>query len=107
MYDGKPLEGKDGTVALKPDASKGNTRTVAAVGVLKSDGSFSIQTNGTPGAAPGWYKVVVLALEPESNPNEDAIRALPVIYESEATTPLAIEVVADPSPGSYDLKLSP
>lgn len=106
LLEGKPLEGKDGSVALKPDASKGNKSALQAVGVLQRDGTFSIQTNGVAGAAPGWYKVVIIAHEPETNPNEDSIRALHERYEKEATTPLAIEVVASPPPGRYDLQVS-
>lgn len=107
LLKGKPLQGKAGSVVLKPDASKGNKSSGSAVGVLQRDGSFSVLTNGQPGAPPGWYKVIVLATEPAANPNEDARRPVPKRYENEATTPLAIEVVASPSPGSYDLKLSP
>ena len=79
---------------------------MSAIGVLQRDGSFSVLTNGQPGAPPGWYKVIVIATEPGANPNEDSRRLLNARYETEATTPLAIEVVANPSPGSYDLQLS-
>ncbi len=88
---------------LKPDASKGNTSSVPSAGVLQSDGSFKVQ----PDAQPGWYKVIITATEPGQNPNGELRRAVHPRYEKEATTPLAIEVVADPSPNSYDLPLSP
>jgi hypothetical protein len=107
LLEGNPLHDKEGAVVLKPDASKGNKNSVPAIGVLQKDGSFSILTNGQPGALAGWYKVVISATEPGANPNEDTPRVLNVRYEKEATTPLAIEVVANPGPGSYDLKLSP
>lgn len=107
LVEGKPLVGKEGAVVLKPDASKGNRYTVPSIGVLQTDGSFSIHTNGERGAVPGWYKVIITATEPGANPNEDMPRAINERYEKEATTPLAIEVVANPSPGRYDLQLSP
>src|SRR5438128_2610394 len=95
LLNGAPLNGKEGAVVLKPDASKGNTSTAAAAGTLRPDGSFSIQG----GCTPGWYKAIVLATEPGANPNDDVRRVLPARYETEAATPLAIEVVADPSSG--------
>jgi hypothetical protein len=107
LLKGKPLTGQAGAVVLKPDAGKGNQSAVAPVGVLQRDGTFTVLTDGRPGAPPGWYKVVVIATAPSANPNEDTRRLLHRRYESEATTPLAVEVVADPDPGRYDLQLSP
>lgn len=104
LLEGKTLVDKEGAVVLKPDASKGNSSSESSIGVLQRDGSFSISE---PGARPGWYKVVIIATDPGANPNEDAPRILHARYEKEATTPLAIEVVADPAPGKYDLLLSP
>jgi hypothetical protein len=106
LLNGKPLQGKEGAVVLKPDASKGNTSTVTSVGVLQRDGSFSVLTNGQPGAPPGWYKVIVMATEAAANPNEDTRRVANMRYESEEATPLAFEVVANPTEGTYDLQLS-
>lgn len=105
LVEGKQLTGKEGTVVLKPDDSKGNQSTAAGVGVLDRDGGFKIATNGQPGVVAGWYKVIIVATEPGANPNEDSRRVLNSRYEKEATTPLAIEVVADRSEG-YDLNLS-
>jgi hypothetical protein len=107
LVKGKLLKGKEGAVVLKPDASKGNKSSVSPLGVLQRDGSFRVLTEGQPGAHPGWYKVIVIATEPGANPNEDPRRLLNARYETEANTPLAIEVVANPSPGRYDLQLSP
>ena len=75
--------------------------------MLQGDGSFSVQTNGRPGAPPGWYKVIITATEAGANPNEDTRRVINARYATEAATPLAIEVVASPSSDSYDLQLSP
>lgn len=106
LLDGKPLEGKEGYVVLKPDATRGNHGRVAPISALKSDGTYSVFTKSLTGAASGWYKVLVNASEPGANPNEDAAPVLNPRYLSEGTTPLAVEVVAQPEPGSYDLQLS-
>ena len=106
LLKGEPLKVKEGAVVLKPDAGRGNKSSVSAVGTIELDGSFTIQNNGEPGVKPGWYKVIVLAMEPGANPNEDFRRVVDRRYETEATTPLAIEVMANPAPGSYDLQLS-
>jgi hypothetical protein len=106
LLDGKPLEGKEGAVVLRPDAGKGNDSRVSPTGVLQRDGTFSVQTGGRPGAPRGWYKVVVTATDPTSNPNDDVRPAVPARYRTAAQTPLSLEVVADPAPGSYDLQLS-
>jgi hypothetical protein len=106
LLNGKPLQGKTGAVVLRPDASKGNDSTAAPFGQLKPDGSYSVATDGKPGAPPGWYKVILMVTDPADNPNEEPRRVLHRRYETEADTPLAIEVVASPGPGSYDLQLS-
>lgn len=105
LLEGKAFTGKEGAVVLRPDAGKGNTANVAPLGVLQPDGRYNILTNGQPGAPAGWYKVVILATEAGSNPNEEPRRVLNARYEKEATTPLAIEVVAGRN-GDYDLQLS-
>lgn len=107
LLEGKPLTDAEGAVVLKPDASKGNTASEPSVGVLQRDGRFNILTNGETGAAPGWYKVIIIATEPDANPNEDSPRVLNERYEKDSTTPLSIEVVANPGPNSYDLQLVP
>lgn len=107
LLDGKPLEGKEGVVHFKPDVSKGNASSVSSVGVLQSNGSFSMSTDERPGAPAGWYKVIITATEADANPNDETPRVVPERYEKEATTPLTVEVVANPGPGAYDLKLSP
>src|SRR5262249_4864878 len=99
LVKGTPLKGKGGHVGFKPDAAKGNTSSQPAMGVIERDGSFNIATNGQPGVRAGWYKVMVVATEPGGNPNDDIRRVTHARYETEASTPLAIEVVENPSPG--------
>ncbi len=107
LLNGKPLEGAEGSVVLKPDAVKGNKTKAASYAKLQADGSFTVETDGKPGAPAGWYKVIVTATKPGANPNEDTPLVVPARYATEADTPLSVEVVASPEPDCYDLKLSP
>jgi hypothetical protein len=101
---GKPLYG--GAVSFVPDASKGNNARVSCMGPIRFDGRYELTTSGITesgtgkGAPPGWYKVTLLT----TLPGTPAITVNPK-YLNVDTTPLSIEVVADPEPGHYDLKL--
>lgn len=110
--DGQPLALDTATVLFKPDGSKGNTLPFEPAGNLDSKGVYTLYTAGKKGAPPGRYKVVVAAMEPLNDVN--ARRAREIVrkslinlkYVSEATSGIEIEVVEDPAPGAYDLKLS-
>jgi len=101
------------TVLFKPDAARGNTSRLEPVGKLESDGQYTLFTNGHKGAPPGWYKVIVTATGDEltkrrsgSHPLRPAPQSLlSPKYGSAESTPLAIEVVASPAAGAYDLNL--
>lgn len=101
--DGKPL-GR-GVVSFNPDPSKGNTVRIATTGLLKGDGQFEVYTDDghqvKPGVPLGWYKVTITA------PGGDD-RPLPVNvkYTDFTKTDLTVEVVANPTPGAYDLKFT-
>src|SRR5262245_52363280 len=58
LLQGQPLSGLSGSVTFVPDSSKGNTSSASAVGEI-AEGRYRLSTRGKPGAAPGWYKVVV------------------------------------------------
>src|SRR5262249_7971448 len=105
LVDGRPLLGKTGAVVFKPDATKGNTSAVTAAGELDAEGQYLMRSTGRKGVPPGWDKVIVTAAEPG---DDRAVRPRPTVnprYASDKTTPLAVEVVADPPPGRYDLAL--
>jgi hypothetical protein len=106
FLNGQPLTNKAGSIVLRPDPAATKDGRVSPFGVLQRDGSYSVATNGRPGAPVGKYKVVVNATEPDANPNEDSPQVLDARYQTEASTPLAVEVVAQPAPGSYDLQLT-
>jgi hypothetical protein len=111
--EGEPLP--LGWVTYYPDAAKGNTSTHLPWGEISKDGAYELSTNGKPGAAPGWYKVVVAA-------TRDAIPVKPPRtadgkpwrprwlthekYTKPSTTDLEVEVAERAAPGSYDLRLS-
>jgi hypothetical protein len=109
--DGKPMSG--GTVSLFVEGQQGN---VSPSGEIRSDGTYTISTNGKPGAPLGKYKVVLApALPTGGDPAQMkqpgafkpmTIQSLPPKYLDQRSTPLVIEVVANPSPGAYDLKLT-
>jgi hypothetical protein len=102
--DGKPLS--QCTVSFNPDASKGNTATVSCVGRLDAQGHFNLRTiavkgsEGGSGAPLGWYKVTLLT----GLPGDPEIKVNP-LYLDANKSPISIEVVENPEPGAYDVKL--
>src|SRR5262249_9210024 len=108
-----PLTAKSTIVLFKPDASRGNTSPFEPAGTVDAAGNYTVKTKAKNGAPPGWYKVMVTARDeaapqhPSDPRHRPAAKSLvPAKYGSEKTTNLAIEVVANPAPGAYDLKLS-
>jgi hypothetical protein len=59
-YQNQPLP--RGTIVFVPDADRGNNGPLAQ-GIIQSQGRYSLQTEGKPGAPPGWYRVTVIAVE--------------------------------------------
>jgi hypothetical protein len=109
----EPLTAKSTVVLFKPDASKGNTSTFESIGTVDENGDYTLLTIGKKGAPPGWYKVVVTATESSPvHPNSPqghhpvAQSLVPAKYGQEKTSDLSIEVVENPLPGAYDLKLT-
>jgi hypothetical protein len=110
--DGQPLIPDSGMVMFEPDASRGNDSPFQPAGNIDDDGRFSLVTKGKDGAPPGWYKVVVTALAEAPQHLKSKARTRPVgksmapaKYGLAKTSDLVVEVVADPAPGAYDLKL--
>jgi hypothetical protein len=106
LVNGQPLQGKSGVVLFKPDASKGGAGLLEGGGPIDREGNYRASTKGKPGVPPGWYRVVVSVNEPNADRDVPPRgTALHPRYSSAVTTPLAVEVVADPPPGAYDLDL--
>ena len=104
--DGKPLT--VGGLTFHPDTSKGNTTLHQPVGELGADGRYKLTSGGKAGAPPGWYKVLVFS----SEQMQDSLRGgaptdpkwlIHRKFTDAKTTPLSVEVVADPKEGAYDL----
>jgi hypothetical protein len=110
--NGEPLTEPSTTVIFKPDAAKGNQSTCEPVGTVDEHGTYMLRTKGKKGAPPGWYKVLVGAYEGRPQhaqtpgKQKPALQSvLPAKYTQVTTTELQIEVVENPAPGAYDLKL--
>jgi hypothetical protein len=102
--DGNPVQA--GLLLFHPDESKGNTARAACTGPVK-DGRYTLVTSGVTkadtgsGAPVGWYKVYVLA----DFPGAPVINCHQRFFDAK-TTPVVIEIVDDPPPGAYDVKLT-
>jgi len=100
----------EGYITFHPDAAKGNTWQEESVGHLKPDGTYELDMRGKKGAAKGWYKVGVTyadVIDP-NNPYVSHWRMpSPEKYQYWSKSGLAVEVVGNPQPGQYDIKLPP
>jgi hypothetical protein len=95
LHAGSPLPG--GTIAFTPDASRGGSGPLAYA-VIGKDGTYSLKTGERLGAAPGWYRVTVVALEgaepaasPQS-PSPVARSLLPTHFRDPELSGLTCEV---------------
>jgi hypothetical protein len=120
LVDGRPLTGAEATVLFRPDASRGNTMTIDFAGTADENGNYVLyHGDGKPGVAPGWYKVAVVATEPlvfrtgPGNKPRTRMPGMPVRkslidkkFAVVASSGIEIEVVENPAPDAYDLKLT-
>jgi hypothetical protein len=120
FVNGEPLTGADATVLFRPDASKGNTLNVDFSGTADENGNYTLYYGGkgNQGVAPGWYKVAVVATEPPvfAKPDKKSKARMPGMpipkslidkkYTVPANSGIEIQVVENPAPGAYDLKLT-
>jgi len=97
----KPLSG--GQVTFQPDDAKGNKAQGMFAGPIGSDGTYSITTDGKPGAPLGWYKVTVGTMVPGGKPNPFPINSK---YTNPMQSGLTVEVVENAPAGKYDLKVT-
>ena len=112
--NGEPLLAKTTTVLFQPDAARGNNSKYESNGILDGTGTYQLTTQGRRGALAGWYKVIVTAYDAPPEHRKSAkpgarpvvMSLVPAKYGRAESTPLAVEVVANPAPGAYDLKLS-
>jgi hypothetical protein len=120
--NGKPLPDAEVTVLFRPDAAKGNTINLDFAGTADEDGNYTLYYgNGNSGAAPGWYKVAIVATEPmvprkgpPMSPSERRKRVgspirkslIDAKYASADGSGIEVQVVEKPAPGAYDFDLS-
>jgi hypothetical protein len=97
-----------GYVTFHPDDKKGNTSLEEAVGSIKPDGTYTLETRGKSGVAKGWYKVGVSLAEVMDPNNPYVTKWLmpePDKYQDWNQSGISIEVVESPAEGQYDIKL--
>jgi hypothetical protein len=118
--DGHSIHADIATINLVPDKDKGNTTTLLPTGYLNKEGAYTVYyAKGKKGAPPGWYKVQIVASQlgegpPISTPRPEGAPPAPPppppLFDSKFTraenSGLVFEVVKNPAPGAYDLKLT-
>jgi hypothetical protein len=106
----QPSQKGAGYVTFHPDDSKGNKWQEEAVGKVEPDGTYELIAREKKGAPKGWYKVGVSVAE-ELDPNNPYVTKWlmpnPEKYRNWNTSGISIEVVDNPQPGQYDVKLPP
>ncbi len=97
-----------GKVWYYPDAAKGNGTPQVAFGTIDAEGNYRLFTRGREGAAPGWYRVMVVATEQSdpSRPSRPRRCFVSTRYGALETSGLSVQVVEEPAPGAYDLHLT-
>jgi hypothetical protein len=105
--NGQPLT--SGQVVFHPDAARGNTSLDEPRGPIDAQGRYELATVGRKGAAPGWYKVAVIATEPfdPQRPYVLPKSLVPLRYNDPTSAGLPVDVVVNPASRAYDLKLTP
>jgi hypothetical protein len=82
FYKGAPLAG--GSIVFTPDADRGGHGSLAR-GEVRPDGTYTLATEGRPGAAPGWHRVTIVSVQaapakPAGNEFADVRSLLPRKY---------------------------
>jgi hypothetical protein len=106
LVDGQPLT--VGTVIFTPDTSKGNSSQAEPRGQLDANGVYRVyMTKDREGVPPGWYKISISAqrLKDAKDPLS-YVSVIPSKYTNPKTSGLVLQVVDNPAPGAYDIKLS-
>jgi hypothetical protein len=103
MLDDKLMTG--GTLRFMASGGKGNTSPVIGIGVINEQGEYDVKTDRGPdvdvgaGLPLGWYIVVYMP------PKKGTAPAVDAKYQS-LDSPIEVEVVEEPKPGQYDIKLT-
>jgi hypothetical protein len=73
-FKGSPLN--RGTIVFTPDAERGTSGSIARSDI-GPDGSYTLHTKGLPGAAVGWHRVTVMAMDREATAGPDGALVMP------------------------------
>jgi hypothetical protein len=95
-YHGQPLQ--TGLIVFTPDTSRGASGGMA-VGQIRADGTYTLQTGEAQGASPGWYRITVAAVSPTATPAYG--QAFPIPYS------LIPEKYRDPDLSSLASEIKP
>jgi hypothetical protein len=63
FYKGSPLPG--GSIVFTPNPDKGCQGPLAR-GEIRSDGTYTVTTDGRPGAVPGWHRITIVSVQSPS-----------------------------------------
>jgi hypothetical protein len=102
--DGVPLT--KAVVFFAPD--KDNPLKTVPRGRLDENGAYQLETDGAPGVPVGWYRAYIAfesGKQVTGNPSP-FLQTIDPKYLSAGKSPLAFEVVADPQPNVYDLRMT-
>jgi hypothetical protein len=116
--DGEPLKARGGVVNFVPMKDKGNATEIQPTGYVDENGNYTVYyAQGKKGAPPGWYKVQVAGIPPGEGPLQmprpdwtgPPPKPAPLFngkFTRADTSDIEIEVVRNPAPGAYDIKLT-
>jgi hypothetical protein len=99
--DGKPLNSNLITILFAPD--KDNPLKKIPSAALDDDGNYTMSTGAMGGVPLGWYKVHVYWDSKNAKGQPCPVHSR---FLDSGMTTLAVEVVANPQPGAYDLKFT-
>jgi len=74
-------------------------------GDIGPDGRYTVYTRDKKGAAPGWYFVTVDLARTNPKDPYDYKAMVSEKYLDKAKSGLAFEVIKNPEPGRYDIRL--
>ena len=97
-----------GRIVLKPDVAQGNKFAGEPSGEIKSDGTFTLETDGKPGAPLGVYRVAVFSIK--ASTQEDGYKppvwAASQEYSDADKSGLTLTIVENPAADAYHIPLT-
>ena len=95
---------RQGTIVFTPDSERGGRGDVA-IAEIGPDGSYNLKTGNLPGAAPGWHRVTLVAVEEAShNPDPDQFAELRSLLPSSYRDPDLSGLTFEVLPGKVNIK---